>query len=154
MSAAGVALGAHELAPWCVVAGSGVLGAGMGLGVTSSNVVGQERVGFRQRGAATALLQFSRTMGGTLLVSVLGVVLATILDRQLAHVAGAPEPSLLVDPDRVATFAPATLAAARGALADALVWVFAGTAAVGAVAFVISLRFPAIHPDEEAPRRG
>lgn len=153
IGAAGVALGAHRLAWWCVVGGSGVLGAGMGLGVTSSNVVGQERVGFRQRGAATALLQFSRTMGGTLLVSVLGVVLATILDRQLAHVPGAPEPSLLVDPDRVGALPLATLAAARGVLADALVWVFAGTAVVGAVAFVISLRFPSIHPGDEAPPR-
>lgn len=153
VGAGGALAGAHAGAAWGVVAGSGVLGAGMGFGVTSCNVVAQERVGFRQRGAATALLQFSRTMGGTLLVSVLGVVLATIVARRLADVPGAPEPSQLVDPDRLVALPAGALAAAHGALAGALVWVFAGTAVVGAVAFVLSLRFPAIHDGGEASRR-
>ncbi len=59
-----------------VVVGSGLLGAGMGLTITATNVVAQERVSFEERGGTTALLQFARTMGGTLFVSALGLVVA------------------------------------------------------------------------------
>lgn len=142
--AAGATAGAIAVLPWLVVVGAGALGAGMGLGVTASNVVAQERVGFRQRGAATALLQFARTMGGTLLVSVLGVLLAARLAAGLAGVPGAPDPSVLVDPERLSTLPPETLAAARGALEGALAWVFAGTACAGAAAFLLSLGFPRV----------
>jgi EmrB/QacA subfamily drug resistance transporter len=156
LGAAGATAGAVAVAPWAVVVGAGALGAGMGLGVTAANVVGQERVGFRQRGAATALLQFARTMGGTLLVSVLGVLLAARLAASLAGVEGAPEPSELVDPERAASLAPATLALARAALEHALAWVFAGTAAAGGAAFLLSLGFPhvALHGEARGDRAG
>lgn len=53
-----------------------LLGAGLGLAVTSLLVSLQTRVGFAQRGVATAVTLFARTLGGALGVGVLGALLA------------------------------------------------------------------------------
>jgi MFS family permease len=54
---------------------SGVLGVGMGLISTPILIVVQSSVPWEKRGAATALNQFSRTIGGAVGVSLLGVLL-------------------------------------------------------------------------------
>lgn len=54
---------------------SAVLGLGMGLISTPTIIVIQSSVPWRERGAATALNQFSRTIGGAVGVSLLGVLL-------------------------------------------------------------------------------
>ncbi|MFO0549075.1 MAG: MFS transporter [Polyangiaceae bacterium] len=83
MLLAGVALTSGAL----VVLGGAMLGIGMGLSVTATNVLAQERVGASRKGAATALLQFVRTMGGTVFVSALGLVLSTVVTRAVGPAA-------------------------------------------------------------------
>jgi EmrB/QacA subfamily drug resistance transporter len=56
-------------------AASAVIGAGMGMFTAPLLIVIQSSVGWGRRGAATALNQFSRTMGGAVGVSLLGVLL-------------------------------------------------------------------------------
>jgi len=53
-----------------------LLGAGLGLAVTSLLVSLQTRIGFAQRGVATAVTLFARTLGGALGVGILGALLA------------------------------------------------------------------------------
>lgn len=53
---------------------AGVIGFGMGLFSAPIVIVIQNHVGWEQRGAATALNQFSRTIGGALGVSLMGIL--------------------------------------------------------------------------------
>lgn len=126
---------------WLIV-GTGVVGAGLGLHVTATNLAVQERVGFRLRGAATATLQFSRTLGGTLVVALLGVVLAASLSRGLAELPGAPPIGALLDPERMGELEPGALAPLRAVLTRGLERVFAGIVLVGALGVALARRFP------------
>ena len=62
-----------------VSSGSLVIGAGMGLFTAPLLIVIQASVAWGRRGAATALNQFSRTIGGAIGVSLMGVLLQVFL---------------------------------------------------------------------------
>ncbi|HET7465353.1 MAG TPA: MDR family MFS transporter [Candidatus Dormibacteraeota bacterium] len=62
-----------------VSAGSLVIGVGMGLFTAPLLIVIQASVAWGRRGAATALNQFSRTIGGAIGVSLMGVLLQVFL---------------------------------------------------------------------------
>jgi EmrB/QacA subfamily drug resistance transporter len=133
-------------ARWLAIAGAAGIGAGMGLIITSHNVVTQDRVDWGQRGAATALLLFSRSVGGTIFVSALGLLMATTLSANLAGVPNPPDPNALVDPDQWTQLDPAVLARARDALRDAIGIVLGVVAACSIVVTVTSLAFPNVRP--------
>jgi EmrB/QacA subfamily drug resistance transporter len=64
------------------LAGECVYGLGMGACISSFTVSVQEQVSFEKRGIATALTQFSRSIGGAIGVAVFGAVLASQLGPQ------------------------------------------------------------------------
>ena len=64
--------------------GSGLVGIGMGLSATAMLIAVQNSVGWNQRGVATALVQFSRTIGGAIGVAVLGTLLTAQLTSRLS----------------------------------------------------------------------
>lgn len=61
----------------------GLMGIGMGFAISPFLIAVQSKVGRRDMGAATSTLQFSRNIGGTLGVSVMGAVLSTRLASTL-----------------------------------------------------------------------
>lgn len=63
---------------WMTI-GSGIVGIGMGLFSAPLLIVIQTTVDWSRRGAATALNQFSRTIGGAVGVSLLGVLLQSFV---------------------------------------------------------------------------
>lgn len=63
------------LGPTYVSAAAAVIGFGMGLYAAPIVIVIQNRVAWERRGAATALNQFARTIGGAVGVSLMGVLL-------------------------------------------------------------------------------
>jgi len=76
-----------------------MMGVGMGLSIPSFLVAVQTTVERRNLGTATSMLQFSRSMGGTLGVSVMGAALSIRLASNL-HASGL-DPKLvtqLLDP--------------------------------------------------------
>ena len=76
-----------------------MMGVGMGLSIPSFLVAVQTTVERRNLGTATSLLQFSRSMGGTLGVSVMGAALSIRLASNLS--ASGLDPKLvtaLLDP--------------------------------------------------------
>jgi len=77
VAAGGVAgaLGVALDLPALGIAGEMLYGFGMGATISSFTVSVQERVPSRRRGIATALTQFSRTIGGAVGVAALGAVL-------------------------------------------------------------------------------
>jgi hypothetical protein len=108
-------------------------------------------VGWERRGVATASLQFIRTLGGMVWVAVMGAVMNTTFAKGLQAVpslgitttaAAADFANELLDPTKWEGLAPAVLAAARGALADALRWVHVIVLLCAVLTCVITLWFP------------
>ncbi len=122
-----------------------LMGIGMGLSVPSFMIAVQSTVERRSLGAATATLQFSRSIGGALGVSVMGVVFSTRLASGLAA-AGVDPTSVsvnrLVDPLARAGTSEALQDTLKIALAGAIQSVFV----VALVAAVLALVFAGLSP--------
>ena len=115
--------------PWAMRAGMFVFGVGMGLANTAMIIAVQASVDWSQRGVATALNLFARSMGGTLGVGALGGILAS-------HLAHHPE----------AGAARALDAAQRLALERGLGVVFWVIAAVALLNALLALLYPDDRP--------
>ena len=115
---------------WYATVACAVVGLGMGLNATTLMILIQGAVPWKRRATATGLVQFSRTIGGSVGVGVMGGILA-------AFVGSAS--SAILDPIARGSLSPATLSAGRAALASGLgvtYWVMAG-AAVLALAIAV-----------------
>jgi EmrB/QacA subfamily drug resistance transporter len=113
-------------------------GAGMGLSNPPLLIAIQTSVPWNRRGVATASTMFSRTIGGTLSVGLLGGVLTSTLLR------GGARPEVvekLLGPER-ALLAPEAVASVAGALQGAMSFVFWVGAAIAVVAVLVALQFP------------
>jgi len=112
----------------------GLMGSGMGLSIPVFLIVVQSTVPRRDLGAATSTLQFTRSMGGTIGVSVMGAALAVWLAGNLGAAGLGPDAAsltTLLDPAASAEVITAN-SALREALAGALRGTF-GLALAGAV---------------------
>lgn len=69
---------------WLGIVGIAGYGLGMGATLSSHTVSVQERVAGNQRGIATALSQFSRSIGGAVGVALLGATLASVVGMDLS----------------------------------------------------------------------
>jgi Na+/melibiose symporter-like transporter len=120
-------------------------GIGMGLANTAQVIAVQTSVTFGERGVATASTMFFRTIGGTVGVGVMGVVLARALlaDVVTREAGGAELVARILGPDRKSV-APTILAAISGDLQLGLghvAWICVG---LGALAAVTAWLFPDI----------
>jgi MFS family permease len=100
-----------------------LMGAGMGLSIPTFLIAIQSTVERRYLGAATSTMQFSRSMGGTLGVSVMGAALASRLATNLT--ASNLDPTIvsqILDPIQSSNVV--INAGARLAMADAITAVF------------------------------
>jgi EmrB/QacA subfamily drug resistance transporter len=114
-----------------VAVATGVTGLGMGL-TTAPMLVGiQTAVSWNQRGQATGLVQFSRTIGGAVGTGVLGGLLAATVG---------PAASAILDPVARTTIAASTLAAERGHLATGLGWIYLILLIAAVIALVLAVR--------------
>lgn len=120
-----------------------LFGIGMGFANTSAVIAVQTSVGFSQRGVATASTMFSRNIGGTVAVGVLGVVLARrILASPIAREGGgAGLVGRILGPDR-RNVDPALLRSIAGDLAGGLAQVGTGIALLAVGAALAALTFP------------
>jgi EmrB/QacA subfamily drug resistance transporter len=66
------------------------IGAGMGFSTSATIISVQNAVDWTQRGIATAMTQFVRTIGGSIMVAVMGAVLASQLSGRFASIEGVP----------------------------------------------------------------
>jgi MFS family permease len=120
-----------------------LMGVGMGFAVPSFLIAVQSAVQKRELGAATATLQFSRSIGGTLGVSVMGAYLGSRLAVQLS--AAGLDPAAvsldsLLDPLKRAN------AALNGPLREALAISIQGVFVIGLVAAVLGLVITLLTP--------
>jgi EmrB/QacA subfamily drug resistance transporter len=117
-------------------------GAGLGFANTALLIAVQSSVSWAQRGIATSSTMFFRTIGGTLAVGVMGGVLAARLAADATLPAGAA--SLMLGPDHGRTLSPDVLARLKSALESGVGTILWLIAALGIVAFLTSLAFPAV----------
>ncbi len=137
----GLLVAARFDAPVAVIsAACGLIGAGLGPSSLSQVLAIQSVVEERQRGVATSLVPFFRTVGGALGVGALGGILATGLTRRLG--AAAESSGSLLTEGHV----PREM---RLALEQSLLPVFAVLLALALVNLAVTSRFP----DRCAPLR-
>jgi MFS family permease len=129
-----------------------LMGIGMGLSIPSFLIAVQTSVKRRQLGTATSTLQFSRSIGGTLGVSVMGAALSARLATNLS-VSGL-DPELvrqLLDPLPGSQVVIAE--AARAAMADAIHLVFVIAFVAAALAMVTVFFTPHKELTDQLPER-
>jgi len=125
---------------------NGVIGLGLGLSATPIIIAIQNAVAWKQRGVATALNQFSRTMGGAVGVALMGSLLNAGLAARLASASalvGQPDPHGLIndllDPAARLALSPAVANALRAALAVSLNNLFFVAVGAGLLALLATL---------------
>lgn len=123
-----------------------IYGLGLGFANTPLIIAVQSCVPWERRGIATASTMFSRTIGGTLSVGILGGVLAAALSGSGAP-AGAVDRLLGPGGDLLP---PAVVRGISGALQSGIERIFWAVAAIAFAGFAVSLFFPAL---EVPPRR-
>jgi fucose permease len=151
---------------WWLVADVGAMGVGMGLVMFALLITVQNSVARNQLGIATSLNQFSRSVGQTVGVAVMGTVMTLSLAAHVSEIqseSGLPEeevarivrnPSELVDPIARARQKPELISAMSGALSGALHNVFMAGAAFAALAFLSGLWLPSgpLKPSAESEK--
>lgn len=119
--------------------------AGVGIGMTFPIflLAVQNAVPQGQMGVVTSLVQFSRSIGGTVGVAVLGAVMTYHTAAEIREKTGGtgpvPDVQGLMSPAGRAALDPAVLQTVRDALAHALHEVFVYGACVAALAFLVTL---------------
>jgi MFS family permease len=108
---------------WFILVAVGVSGVGMGLSIPSFLIAVQTTVARQSLGTATATVQFSRSIGGTVGTSVMGVILAARLASALTSAGLDPAKVSLGELLESAT-PNASLDVLRGAVASAVQGVF------------------------------
>jgi len=122
---------------WYAMLATGVTGFGMGLGSTVIMVSTQGSVGWNRRGITTGLVQFSRSMGGSVGIGLMGGILAASVGTHSAQV---------LDPFTRNQLSPAELEATRLALESGLRVIFWIIFVAGLSAFLIAYRaMPALN---------
>jgi EmrB/QacA subfamily drug resistance transporter len=115
-------------------------GLGLGFANTPLIIAVQSSVPWKRRGVATASTMFSRTIGGTLAVGILGGVLGAALAA-----GGAPPGAVdrLLGPER-SFLPPSLLRSLSDALQGGMESIFLAVAAIAFAGFAVSLLFPAV----------
>ncbi|MFN8500062.1 MAG: MDR family MFS transporter [Anaerolineae bacterium] len=129
--------------PYLIVA-QFLAGAGMGISVTTLLIAAQNRVTRSQMGATTSTLTFSRSLGGTIGVSIMGAVLAALLLGGMQSLGGSLSitPEQLLDPIASKTIPPSALEPLREILVLAIQPVFVIAAVATALGLVVSFFMP------------
>jgi EmrB/QacA subfamily drug resistance transporter len=116
---------------WFAMAATGLCGFGMGLGSTVIMVSTQGSVAWNRRATTTGLVQFSRSIGGSVGLGLMGGILTAAVGTHSAQV---------LDPFTRDQLSPADLAATRDALVGGLVAIFWIIFVAGVAAFVVAHR--------------
>jgi EmrB/QacA subfamily drug resistance transporter len=119
-------------------------GVGFGFAFPTLTVSIQHAVGWSQRGVVTSISQFSRTMGGSIAVSLLGGLFSAAV---LSRVTG-EEAQMVLSAVGSKAIAADQIALVRDVLTDSLRVVFVAMAGMTAVMLVTFLRMPGGRPSE------
>lgn len=122
------------------------IGAGLGLVMLTLLIASQHSVPREQLGITTSLNQFSRSIGGTVGVAILGALLTAGLARHASN------PNALVNAEARAHVPAAELRAMQGALEGTLRTIFGACAVVAAISVGAAVTLPHRHVTAHAER--
>ncbi|MGI8913710.1 MAG: MDR family MFS transporter [Chloroflexota bacterium] len=124
-----------------IVANLFVLGMGLGFSSNAFLLGAQDSVGWERRGVVTASVQFTRTMGGTVGIALLGAVLNARLTTTL-RAAGTADVNAVLNPSVRNALPPAVLRIVQNGLAAGLhqIYLLLAISAVGG--FAVACFFP------------
>lgn len=140
-----------------------VLGAGMGCLMQTTMLIAQNSVAMKDIGAATGVSTFTRSMGGSLGVAILGALYTSRIEHSLTSQLGDSGKSLIASgtqltPQMLDGLPEAARHALQVAITSGITGVFVGGAVVGLVGFFLSwairntpLRGSAPPPSEDKP---
>jgi EmrB/QacA subfamily drug resistance transporter len=126
-------------------------GLGMGLSMSALIISVQNAVDWSQRGVATALTQFVRTIGGSIAVAIMGAMLTAQLSNRFERIEGVPagtEANDLLNETTRSALPAEVLRAMQEALAASLHETYILVALCGALTLLIMLFFPKGRADE------
>ncbi len=142
----------HARSRFEVLVATFVIGIGVGCFATPSLVAVQSAVPWQRRGVATSIVQFFRTIGGTIAVAALGALFNARLRLLLGGAAGhTVDPNAALDPSLRAHIPARELAPLLAAMASGLQAVFVAMALAAAAALGVALLFPAGLPRQPPP---
>lgn len=133
---------AYKLPFFFLMGGMGLLGLGMGFSNIPLLFSVQSAVPWNRRGSATATNLFSRTMGGTIAVGVMGAVLARALLRDPNLPASVAND--LIGPTHGRNVAPDLLARLADVMDFGLSRIFFYSAGIAGLALLFGLFFPKV----------
>jgi hypothetical protein len=128
-----------------------IMGIGLGPTMPLFVIAVQNSVDYAHLGVATSAVQFFRSMGGTIGVTVLGALMARSLDSQIRQQApealsalggaskGLGEVQILLDPSTLSQIPPSVMSFLREALAKSLHEVFVVSLLVLVAALIVTL---------------
>lgn len=128
---------------WTVLAAVGVIGLGMGLSMANLTIAVQNAVPWEQRGVATSINQFFRSIGQAIGVAMLGAVFSVRMFGEPR--AGGQDPELaniVLDPIARQALDPAVLATIRDSLDGAVQSVFAITLLIALAGIAVASQLP------------
>ncbi|HZT07422.1 MAG TPA: MDR family MFS transporter [Chloroflexota bacterium] len=137
-----------------VVLGLSIIGSGIGLSFPVFIVIAQNAVDRAVVGIATSVVQLTRSLGGTVGVTLLGAYMtARLADVLITGAGGQSDLAALLRPESLATLTPAQIGGLRTELADAIRALFAAGAVAMTFAAVFSWRLENL-PTVPAGRMG
>lgn len=120
----------------------GIFGAGMGFSTVAILLAVQTSVEWSQRGVATSSTMFFRIMGGAIAIGILGAILGSRLSSVPS--VSPEQANELLGPAHGRTLAPEVFRVLASTLESSLHLIFWLIAACSAIAFLVSLYFPAV----------
>ncbi len=130
---------------WLMVINTTIVGLGLGFASNATLIAAQNAVGWERRGVVTASVQFTRTMGGTLGIAILGAILNARLAPVLRQ-GGAVDVNALLDPAARGSLPADALAVIGRGLADGLIQVYLIIAIIAAVGVACACFLPNREP--------
>jgi MFS family permease len=144
----------HDIPAFMFAVVTFVIGSGMGFSQLASVLAVQNSVEWAQRGVATALLTFQRTLGGLVWVSIMGSTMNVTLLRRMQNIPGVGAGSAkeagdiankLLDPQTWDLLPAGQLGALREALAAALRNVHILMVVAAALSLFVAFMLPNMH---------
>jgi EmrB/QacA subfamily drug resistance transporter len=145
-----LAYGLHTALP-LIVANLFVLGMGLGFSSNAFLLGAQNSVGWERRGVVTASIQFTRTMGGTVGIALLGAVLNARLAATL-RAAGTADVNAVLNPAVRSALPAAVLRVVQNGLAAGLHQIYLLLAIAAVAGFAVACFYPKGRATEGAPQ--
>ncbi|PXY82566.1 MDR family MFS transporter [Bifidobacterium asteroides] len=122
---------------WAFLLISAVVGFGFGLTITTSTITAQSVVPSGDVGASTSFNTLARSLGQTLMVSIFGIVMNTVIAREVPQHKGLTEDMMnsMINPATAGSIPSRLLGPARTIVFDGLHWIFL----VGLVILIMAL---------------